>query len=245
MKPTLSVICAITALLIGACFNMLPAQSSAEVLEKAITFHDPQQVWDHFSGMMHLNTVFADGRHSGGENIEFRNNENLYRCTRLSEHTTFGTVDGRCYRVIDGQENPDSELIAKKGTDDAFIRRMESWHRFHFSPLAELVASGLKLQDGVETVDFMGSAALALRFNDDGSMPVDSFYKNSDWTVYLDPADYSLRGFRETVLVKGYAVFSGMLELGGMKIPLSRTYFNIDHSFEMSDVFSFVNLPEP
>jgi len=66
---------------------MLPktsAQTSSEILNKTIAFHDPQQKWTDYSGKVHLITVFPNGNSSGGELIEIQTKEAFYQCTILS-----------------------------------------------------------------------------------------------------------------------------------------------------------------
>ena len=103
----------------------------------------------------------------------------------------------------------------------------------------ELKASGLVLEDKVETVKFQGNDCLALKFIYDANKSKNESYKGTNWTVYIDPADYSIKGFREAGMMNRHAVFSGILTVNGLKIPLCRTYFNNkDNSFYMVELFT-------
>lgn len=106
----------------------------------------------------------------------------------------------------------------------------------------ELAASGLVLQKEVEAVNVQGKEFKAIKFMYDANQLKNQFYKDSNFTVYINPDDYSVKGFRMEGLMNMYALFSGILTINDIKIPLCRTYFsNKDNSFGMVDVFSSVN----
>jgi hypothetical protein len=106
----------------------------------------------------------------------------------------------------------------------------------------ELKESGLILGEKVQKSKFQGNDCLVLTFAYDAGKIKDDFYKDSNWTIYLDPVNYSMKGFRETGMMNFFAVFSGILNVNGIKIPLCRTYFhNVDNSFYMVDLFTGIS----
>ncbi|HCU21287.1 MAG: hypothetical protein A2X03_13005 [Bacteroidetes bacterium GWA2_40_15] len=221
------------AILATSSFKRTSAQTSGEQLAKAIYFHDPLQKWNDYAGKVHLITAFPGNRNSGGEIIEIQTKENFYQYSRIAAKTIRGIKKGECFQTVDGGNKNLSEDECKT------IRQMKGWHYFHFAILMELKTSGLILGDKVETVKFQGNDCLAITFTYDPVKTKNDFYKGSNWTVYLDPANYSMKGFKEEGMMNFYAVFSGILNVNGIKIPLCRTYFkNADDSFYMVDLFS-------
>lgn len=238
MKQASILLIAVTISLTGF-LQKTSAQTAGEVLKKAIAFHDPEQKWTDYSGKVFLSTTFADGRNSGGEIIEVGTGEDYYKCIRLSSKITWGIKNGEVFREVEGNKSPDADMIKKSGTSDESIQQYKGWHYFHFGILSELKASGLVLDEKVETVKFQGNDCLSLQFICDDNKLKDEFYKGTNWTLFIDPDDFSLRGLRETGLMNRYAILSGILNINGLKLPLCRVWFNNeDNSFFMADVFA-------
>ena len=233
MKKRTFILAVTTALLAVCCCQKASAQTGMEVLNKAIAFHDSLNTWSNFSAKVHLVTAFPGNGNSGGEIIEVNTRDNYYKNTKLPSNIVRGIKDGKCFLVTDGKEmTPNKNQVAS-------IMQYQGWHYFHFGILMELKASGLILVDKVEKVSFQGHDCLALTFNYDAGKLKNDFYNNSNWTIYLDPLNYSMKGFKETGVMNRYAVFSGILNVNGIKIPLCRTYFNNnDDSFSMVDLFT-------
>jgi hypothetical protein len=238
MKKSVSIIVMAVTIIVTGLYQKTSAQTSGELLNKAIAFQDTQQKWNDYSGKVHLMTVFSDGRSSGGEVIEIQTKEGFYQCTRLASKTIVGIKNREYFREVDGNRSPDEDLIKKYNLGDENIRYYKGWHYFHFGILMELKASGLVLEDKVETVKFQGNDCLTLKFTFDANKIKNEFYKGSNWTIYIDPINYSMKGLKEIGVMNMFAVFSGILTLNGIKIPLCRTYFkNEDNSFYFVDVF--------
>ena len=236
-NPFLFVVLALT-IIVTSLFQKTSAQTSAEVMTKAIAFHDPQQKWADYSGKVHLMTIFSNGNSSGGEIIEIQTKEGFYQTTKLASKVVMGIKNGECFREVDGNKNPDEDVIKKYNLGDENINVYKNWHYFHFGILMELKASGLILEDKVETIKFQGEDCLAMKFSYDVNKATNEFYKGSNWTVYIDPVNFTIKGFKEVGVMNRYAVFSGILTLNGLKLPLCRTYFkNEDNSFYMVDIF--------
>lgn len=238
MKKSAFVIVATTVIISTGLYKNTFAQASEEILNKAIAFHDPQQKWADYSGKVHLMTIFSNGNSSGGEIIEIQTKEGFYQTTKLPAKVVMGIKNGECFREVDGNKNPDEDVIKKNNLGDENINVYKNWHYFHFGILMELKASGLILEDKVETVKFQGEDCLALKFSYDVNKVKNEFYKGSNWTVYIDPVNFTIKGFKEVGVMNRCAVFSGILTLNGLKLPLCRTYFkNEDNSFYMVDIF--------
>ena len=110
----------------------------------------------------------------------------------------------------------------------------------HFGPLMELKTSGLILEKKVETIEFQGFNCLALVFTSDSLKVRNSYFNRfKSFTVYIDPSDYSIKGYRTTGSTEIYVVCSGILYVNGIKIPKCKTYFSsADNSFRWVDIFT-------
>ena len=141
---------------------------------------------------------------------------------------------------INGNKNPGEELIAKYALDSSRIRYMKELHYCHFGLLMELKKnSGLILQKEVETVKFNGNNCLSLTFKCDTSKINSGYFKGLNFVVYLDPADYSMKGLKWYGRINAYIIFSGIINVNGIKIPLCREYFNSeDNSLKFIDIIT-------
>ena len=233
MKKSVSVVTLTVAILVTGFYQKTIAQSSTEILMRAIAFHDSLNIWNDYSGKVNLMTAFPGNRDSGGATIEIKTKDGFYLWTTPAEKTIRGIKNGECFLEVDGNEKIPSENQVET------ILRYKDWHYFHFGILMQLKASGLILSEKVQKVKFQCNDCLALQFTYDANKIKNDSYKNNNWTVYLDPVDYSMKGYKEDGVMKIYAIFSGILKVNGLKLPLCRTYFTIDdNSFYMVDLFT-------
>jgi len=100
-KPIILVAMTLTIIFTGL-FLRTSAQTSNDVLNKAIAFHDPLQKWNNYAGKVYLSTTFSDGRRSGGEIIEINTKEDFYQCNRLDSKTIRGIKNGECFLEVNG-----------------------------------------------------------------------------------------------------------------------------------------------
>jgi hypothetical protein len=233
MKKSVPVFTLTVAILVTGFSQKTLAQSGTEVLMRAIAFHDSLNIWNDYSAKVNLITAFSDNRNSGGETIEINTIDGFYQNTRPSEKTIRGIKNDKCFLEVEGNERiPNEDQVE-------MILQYKDWHYFHLGLLMALKESGLILGEKVERVTFQCNDCLAIQFTYDANTIRNDSYKNNNWTVYLDPVDYSMKGYKETGVMNMYAVFSGILNVNGLKLPLCRTYFNNnDNSFYMVDLFT-------
>ena len=211
-----------------------------QVLDKAINCCDFFHKWDNYSGKINLRTVWANGTHSD-ELIEIQTKEGFYKSTYSGGDKRYikGIINGKCIREINGNGDPDPELIKKYDLDCDRIHYIRELHYCHFGLLMELKNSGLILQKEVEKVKFNGDNCLSLTFLCDTSKIINHYFNKLNFIVYLDPGDYSLKGMKWFGRLNAYVVFSGVLNVNGIKIPLSKAYFSSDDkSLKFIDIFS-------
>jgi len=131
MKSVYIILMAVTIIVTGL-YQTTSAQTSSEVLNKAVAFHDPQQKWADFSGKVHLMTVFSNGQSSGGEVIEIQTKEGYYQCTKLSSKAIMGIKNGECFREVDGNKSLGEDVIKKYNLGDESIRQYNGVALFPF-----------------------------------------------------------------------------------------------------------------
>jgi hypothetical protein len=98
----------------------------------------------------------------------------------------------------------------------------------------------LILEKKVETIKYQGFNCLALVFTRDSLKVRNSYFNRfKSFTVYIDPSDYSIKGYKTTGSTNIYVVCSGILNVNGINIPKCKTYFSsADNSFKWVDIFT-------
>jgi hypothetical protein len=214
---------------------------SEQILEKAISNCDFYHKWENFHTRVRLFTVYENGSHND-EIIEIQTREGFYQSTFSSGdlHCIKGVKDGVCFREIDGDKNPDPRLVIRYSLDNRRIRYMKELHYCHFGLLMELKKSGMKLQKEVKKEVFNGSKCLALTFLSDSTQVQNEYFRDLNYVVYLDRNDYSMKGVQWFGRLNAYIIFSGIINVNGIKVPLSRTVINSeDNSVKYIDMMTF------
>ena len=155
-----------------------------------------------------------------------------------------GIKGGICFRDVNGNKNPGEDLIKQYNLDSLNIIKWKEHHYCHFGGLMELKVSGLILDDKVMVSKFQGKDCYAIRFVHGSDSVSNPYFKNTEWTLFIDPATFSVTGgiYRRIFGMDGYVLFSGSLNVNGIRMPLMRTYYNVtDSSFLAVDVFSYID----
>ena len=216
---------------------------SEELIEKVISFYDVYHEWDNYNGKVNLISYFPENETYLKEIIEIQTKEGSYKDSFISSgrEIIMGIQNGDCFREIDSNKNPPEDLIKELGLECEHIHHLKEHHYSHFGLIMELKASGLILEKKVETIKFLGTDCFALMFTCDSSKVKNKYYNGKNITVYVDPSNYSMKGFKGTGVWDFYVVFSGILNVNGIKLPLCKTYFNnVDNSFLWVDLFTNV-----
>jgi len=119
---------------------------------------------------------------------------------------------------------------------------MKAWHYAQIGLLMELKVADMSLNEKVEKATFQGIDCLAITLKYEDGKTKGDFYKGSNWTIYLDPSNYSMKGFKEEGVMNIYVVCSGILDISGVKVPICKTIFYIkDNSFYLVDLITLGN----
>ena len=213
---------------------------SEEVLDKAISFCDPLNVWPGYSGKVHLVHTRLPGEIVADETIEIDRSKGYYKCSSVyygKIKVVKGIIDGKYFREINGKSVQGDEIDTKD------IDSFRELHQEHFGLLMQLKASGLLLGDKVRITKFNSKECLALDFLCDTTRLKNNYFKNTRWTVFLDPKDFSTKGWQNQgrASIPGYSVYSGILQINGINIPMVKSYYSsVDDAFVAIDVFTFI-----
>ncbi len=221
--------------------DQAPSQSALgtagdSLLSRAITYHDPNGVWDNSDFRIEWFGTGADGSERTSVRLHLRREEGIFELSgqyRGSE-LEYRTQGSQWTATVDGNTDLEPEVM-----DRMRLSREEGmFWRDYFSFLAGLP---MKLRDPGTIIDptptsttFEGNDVLALRVSYDPDVGGDT------WYFYFDPDSASLVGCRfyhdESANDGEYIVLEGLIESGGVRIPRNRRwYVNDDGRFLGAD----------
>jgi hypothetical protein len=219
--------------------------NSAEILQKAISICDPVGNWDVVSLKIHLIHIRIDGKIYSDEIIEIDNKKDYYQCNSVFSgnlRITKGTKDGKYFREINGDSNPSEELIKEHGLIDEDIQFMKEHHKCVIGLLMELNESGLTLEKKIESAKFRGNECIRLNFTHDTINTKNNFMTGSQFSVYIDPVNYSLKGYDFLTGKTGWSIiYIGNNLINGINIPMCQMFYNmVNDSFQALDIITKV-----
>jgi Family of unknown function (DUF6503) len=218
--------------------------TSKEILDKAIAVCDVYSGWNDYYGKIRLIYERDNGQIYSDQIIEIQTKEGFYKCTSTffgKLKTVTGIKNGQCFMEVDENSDPEGVLLKKLSLNCELVLFVKEHHYCIFGLLMQLKASGLDLNENVIDTKFLGNDCFALTFTSDTNKVKNSYFRGTDWTVYIDPINYSMKGYRTNGVMSGYYVNTGNVEVNGINIPLCRMLFNPDNlifSVEM------ISLPE-
>jgi len=216
--------------------------SSEEILNKAIIAVDPYDNWKDYHGKIRLRNVRIDAEDEYNEIIEIWTKNDDYKriwiSDTLKQVTGFNNNKFFGYDIKNNKDtiNRTSALDSNAYYGTRYFRR----HHFcQFGLLMELKKSGMTLDRKVTKEDFQGRKCLKLLFISKGEEVKEDYFKDSSWTVYIDPLNYSIKGCKIKSLNKEYVVvFTGNIRVNGLNIALCKIWYISPDNFLMMDIIT-------
>lgn len=213
-----------------------------EVFDRTTAYHDPQGKWDQFAGVVRLTTGMSNGRPSY-EYLELDNSKDWYQSTRVRGETVVvqGMRGEECYLKVNGNKNPPEEQIKQYGRSEERTRFAREHHSGHIGWPIRAKAAGMKADDAVEQTELRGRPVLAVNLSGDPAA-VPHPYWAGNYTLYVDPQTYEMRGVRwENEKQSGLVMMEGEIEVGGVKMPQVKSVYDAnDGSLQYTDLFTNV-----
>ncbi|MBW6501936.1 MAG: hypothetical protein K0B05_11135 [Bacteroidales bacterium] len=242
--PRKKILIGLSLLLLLVLFSvfwlMLKRPDSSDIIQKAISNADPFNRWPVFEGKIRLRCVFASGAESD-ELIEINRSIDSYKRSLFSKNLTdiIGFEDGKYFHEIWNNEN--NTLLRSFNEDSIDCEEIDLWKQhqtaLHFGGLLlELENSGLKMNKNARRVKFQGNRCYSVEFKSDSALNLNNYFRNTNWTLFLDRKDYSIKGGRmENMKLAGhtfnvFSVSSGKLIFDRLTIPMCKVNFLTLHN---------------
>jgi len=232
MKPLIVLILS----LLFPCLSFSQTLSGTELLDKAIKYHDPQNLWESFSGQFQVTMETTDKSDRKTEiSIDLPNEYFYSKAVRNSISIEFSVDKEECNILFNG--SPDfSEEIAKEhrlSCDRAKMYR--NYYTYLYGLPMKLKDPGAIIHEKVEQKKFKGKEYLVLKVTYTEEVGEDI------WYFYFDPQTYAMEIYQffhdESRNDGEYILLSDEVTIQGIKMPKVRAwYMNKDNNYLGTDI---------
>ena len=227
MKPLLIIIaCSVLQLSFGQSLT------GPELLDKAISYHDPNGNWEHFNGELHVTMETPDGSNRDS-NIQINIPDEFFqvKATRDSTQTTYTIDKGKCRTTI-------TDSVAGKRTPCEMANLYKNYYTYLYGLPMKLKDPGTHISETVERKSFKGKEYLVLEAKYDEAVGSDV------WYFYFNPTTYAMEIYQ---FYKGdpngkgkdtgeYILLTEEAIIQDIKMPKNRAwYYNKDDKYLGTD----------
>ena len=239
MRIILLYVCLLAFSINANCQNL----NGAQLLEKAINFHDPQGNWDSFNGTLNITMETPDNSNRDTEVVINLPEEYFHAIVKRDSITTKYLVNkGEC--II---SKSDSLRIAKaktkpKRTHCETSHLYKDYYTYLYGLPMKLKDKGTIIHDKVERQDFKGKNYLVLKVSYDQAVGSDV------WYFYFNPETYAMEVYQffktdENGNIKEdsgeYILLSDLKTINNIKMPKIRSwYYNKNDKFLGTDILN-------
>lgn len=221
--------------LFSVFFNQAQDISGSELLERAISFHDPNGNWNSFKGTM-LIEMETPNSSLRSTLVAIDLQGNYFKTTvKKDEYTIESELDnGECSLKWNG-----SSTIPEKIKDSLRIscdraKMMKDYYTYLYGLPMKLKDPGTLIENKVTKKSFKGKEYLVLKVGYKKEVGSDT------WYFYFDPNTYAMEVYQffhdETKNDGEYILLSDMTTFNGIKIPKTRAwYYNKDNKYLGTD----------
>ena len=212
--------------------------SGTELLDKSISYHDPNNNWKNFKGK--LSITMSSPNSSDRSTLLFLNLPDQYfkSVVRKDNHTIESIIEkDSCILKLNGSTN-----IAEVYRDSLKItceraRMMKDYYTYLYGLPMKLKNPGTLIDPKVEKKTFKEKEYLVLKVNYDKAVGKDT------WYFYFDPTTYAMEVYQffhdESKNDGEYILLSDIMELKGIKVPKIRAwYYNRDDKYLATDTLN-------
>lgn len=212
-------------------FMVSKGSDSEELLQKAINAVDPYTRWPEYTGRIRLRNIQINAVTEYNEIIEInRRNDNYYRTAILKDHIIKSGIKNGSYfyEVWNSSDNTIIKTTPEDSIDKQDMLFYKEHHTCQIGLPMELKNSGLKMSKVAKRVNFQGNKCYSIDFLSDSTLQIGDYFKNTNWTIFLDQKNYILKGYKFENLYgvyNMYVIISGNLIINDLNIPMCKSYF--------------------
>lgn len=219
MKPILALLF-ISPLL----FGQAPALTAEQLLEKSITYHDPNGSWATFNGEFTV-VMESPSRPVRTTKINLDFPKQLFKSSVESEEViiTSQWKAGSCTYTYQESTRYSEEIAKKYRLNCERTTTMKNYYSYLYGLPMKLKDEGTLLDPQVMIRSLNGESYWSIKVTYEATVGADT------WYFYFDPTTYQLRHYQfyhdETNNDGEYILLSEEIEIGGIKMPKNRAWY--------------------
>ncbi len=217
--------------------------TGTELLNKAITYHDPGNHWSSFSDTL-LVTMETPKSSKRESTIVINLPDNyFYVKAKKDSLTTEYTIDKEnCSITVNGDQNPDEDLLKRHNLSCDRAVLYKNYYTYLYGLPMKLKDPGTIIDETVQLKSFKRKDYLVLKVTYDKTVGKDV------WFFYFDPETYAMDIYQfyktdaeGNLKPKSgeYILLTEMTTIGHIKMPKNRAwYYNKDDGYLGTDILN-------
>lgn len=219
----------------GTILMSAQPQTSSELLEKSIAFHDPQNLWGSYTGKMKI-VSSRPGKDDRLSVITFDQPRSRFKIvvTEDGVDKTYEMHGDSCTLAFEGKREFSQQVAEKYRLNCDRAQTLRDYYSYLYGLPMKLKDKGVNLDPEVKRKVFNEKKYLVLKATYDESIGKDT------WYFYFDPETYAMEAYQffhdESVGDGEYILLSGMENVSTMRLPKERAwYMNKDDRYLGTD----------
>lgn len=198
--------------------------SSSGVLDRAIAYHDPNQLWDVFEGKLFITLQYPDGKERQSE-IELNLPKEYFKLTTKKDDDVLEHIlqQEDCTLKLNGETSISEEdrKTHRLSCEQALI--MKNYYTYLYGLPMKLKDPGTQLDSLVHTKNFKGKDYLTLKITYEEGIG------NDIWYFYFNPMTYAMEAYQfyhdESKNDGEYVLLSEIENVASIKMPKIRAWY--------------------
>ena len=222
--------------LVSCFFHAFAQLSGAELLEKAIRYHDPKNNWEDFEQTLNFQQSRPDGSKSAVQ-VYMNNEAGQFWFYQKRDTITkrYEVIADTCKLELNGSTSISKNNAEKHRMDCKTARLYRNYYTYLWGLPMKLKDPGTIVHDKVEDETFQGVNCYKLKVTYDEGVGSDI------WYFYFKKSNYALHGYKfhrdEAANDGEYITLEGEEQFSKIKFPKTRKwYYNKDQKFLGTDM---------
>ncbi len=215
-----------------------------ELLNKAISFHDPDGAWSSLKAKLDITMNTADGKERVST-IEIDLPAEYFQLRSIKEGITLKQTlkKGECELLLNGSDTFSEEDAKKYQLNCNRATMYKNYYTYLYGLPMKLKDPGTIIDAKTQRKTFKGKEYLVLRVTYEKEVGEDI------WYFYFDPKTYAMEVYQffhdESKNDGEYILLTNQEEIAGMKLPKNRAwYYNKDDKYLGTDKLKSAELLE-
>lgn len=212
--------------------------TGAQLLEKAIKYHDPNGTWETFQGDLKITmqTPKSKDRVSSIK-IDLPQEYFYVKASRDDKTTEYTVIKDSCAIAFNGKTTFSEAVAKENGLNCKRAKLYKNYYTYLYGLPMKLKDNGTIIDSKVQKKTFKGKEYLVLKATYDASVGKDT------WYFYFNPKTYAMEVYQffkdESKNDGEYILLSGEKTINGIKMPKDRAwYYNKNDGYLGTDILN-------